>query len=472
MYQKIKIMFKYLSILLLLFTVLPTQARAQQSDDEDPFKRDPFFTKPIHEFFSSGNDSDGESAGYQNPDNRPEHYMRQIRNLNEEGIDLSSSFEAGPYSSGPLYSQFPNMPMIHFNRVNGLFLGIRQERMQWHQQNNFLNITSITPHGFIGFGTASGDWEYAVGLEKLFGSNKYLMLGGEYHRASATDDYWRMGLIETSVSAFLTSFDYPDYYLMEGFGLYANIRTHRLWEASASFNVDTFSSLEQNTQFSLFGGGRHYRPVMPVDTETDVADIKRVNFGLSFNPHKVILSPNFTFSATATAELAGRRSYNNDFNYDKFLANVIFYYNPEPGTLLKWRVSSGSVTGVAPLFKQFHLGGPGSLRATPFKSWSGNRMIMNNFEVQFGGLSHRNDWIDFDDFYISLFIDSGWVQNHVNPSINLNNPFNGFGSFDLRDMRHDGGVGIGSGLLRGELAWPLDGSSSGPQFWLRLNPSF
>jgi hypothetical protein len=39
-------------------------------------------------------------------------------------------------------------------------------------------------------------------------------------------------------------------------------------------------------------------------------------------------------------------------------------------------------------------------------------------------------------------------------------------------MQHDAGVGIGSGLLRFELAWPLKEFDGTPTFWVRLNPTF
>src|SRR5690625_5867169 len=105
------------------------------------------------------------------------------------GIDLGGSIEAGPYHSNALYSQYPNLPMIHYNRVNGLFLGLRKERMQWYRYSQFLNIPGINPHGFIGWGTASKEREYEIGAENMIDRKCYLVVSGEYQRDCATEDF-------------------------------------------------------------------------------------------------------------------------------------------------------------------------------------------------------------------------------------------------------------------------------------------
>lgn len=59
------------------------------------------------------------------------------------------------------------------------------------------------------------------------------------------------------------------------------------------------------------------------------------------------------------------------------------------------------------------MGGIGSLRALPYKSMgAANEMILSNAEIQFGRPDHSRtrEWIDFDNFYLSLFLDSGWTS--------------------------------------------------------------
>jgi hypothetical protein len=44
--------------------------------------------------------------------------------------------------------------------------------------------------------------------------------------------------------------------------------------------------------------------------------------------------------------------------------------------------------------------------------------------------------------------------------------------FSISEMQHDFGVGLGTGALRFELAWPLKTFDSSPVFWVRFNPTF
>jgi hypothetical protein len=463
---------KFIINILLFSLVLSVPLIAQDSDPEDdPFKRDPIFSKPLDEIFQRtiGQDNDSDTDLSELDQERVRSYVRSI---NEDGIDFDGALEAGPYHTNPVFSQYPNLPMIHFNRVNGLFLGIKKERMQWHSYSSFFDISGIRPHGFIGVGTASKRWEYAVGLEKLIGESNHVMIGAEFHRGSATTDYWRVGLIESTFTSLFASYDFPDYYLMEGFGAYTAVRSRRYFEAAFSYNIDDFSSLDHQTRFSFFGSPGIYRPNPPIDPVLSSARIQRIEIGGSFNPKKLILRPNFTFTGSLTAEFANNSNFNNDFYYNRYTGELKTYINFEPGSLLKWRVRTGAVTGNAPWFKNFQIGGIGSLRATPYKSLNGNQMFLSNLEIHFGRQRSSSDgWINTDDFHITLFLDSGFSYTNENLQTS-NNPFNAFKNYRFRDLTHDAGIGAGSGLIRAELAWPLNNFNRTPAFWIRFNPTF
>lgn len=436
---------------------------AQQSDSDDPFKRDPLFTQSIDELFGVS-DTEAESESSRND--------RKVRYMAYRGIDLGGSIEAGPYHSSALYSQYPNLPMIHYNRVNGLFLGLRMERMQWYRYSGFLNIPGINPHGYIGWGTASKEWEYAIGAEKLIGAKGRLMIGAEYHRGTATDDYHRVGLNETSVTSFLAGYDFLDYYKMEGFGIYTLMRTRKWLEAGFSYNRDTFSSLQVNTDYSLFGKRSTYRPNPGVDSDADEIDLDIYSFSVAFNPRTALINDNFTFAAKVKAELADNKGSDQDYRFNKVLSEVKMFYSFEPGSILSWRVQAGGITGNAPDFKQFYLGGIGTLRGSPYKFFNGNQMIASNLEVKFGRPSHKSgNWLSEYNLHLLLFLDSGWSQMNED-LFEASNPYEKIGQFSLSDMQHDFGIGIGTGAFRAELAWPLKTFGSTPIFWIRLNPTF
>jgi len=460
---------KNILVILSLMIVLPTVLVAQHSGGDDPFKRDPIFNKSLEELFGKENleepaDEDSDSL---------REAERAVRRLSYSGLDLGGDFEAGPYYSNELYSQFPNLPMIHYNRVNGLFLGIRKERMQWHRYGSFLNIEQINPHGFIGYGTASKEWEYALGVEKLIGEQRRFMVGGEFHKATATEDYHRNGLIENSVTSFFASYDFQDYYQMEGLGLYTAYRTDRWFEAAFSFNRDTFRSLSRNTTWSLFGKASPYRLNPPIDAFSDEMDLDRYSFSFSFNPRNVLLADRFTFAAKAGAELAYDTSENAIYDYNKYWSELKMFYNFEPGSILRWRVKAGGITGNAPDFKSFYLGGIGTLRGSPYKFFEGNQMLLSNLEVQFGRSPSRGDlWMRDYNIHILLFLDSGWARTIPDLIDKSAGPASGFSEFKFSDLQHDAGFGVGTGAFRAELAWPLKEFDGSPAFWIRFNPTF
>lgn len=463
----------YLFIILLLAVSAGT-ATAQsgsEKEEESPFKNDPFFASPISDLLQKPSDTLG-------ADDRPDEVRRYFIRLNESGIDYNGALESGPYKSSGLYSSYPNLPMIHFNRVDALFLGIREERMQWYPDLNLFGIDNIHPHGMIGYSFGQNEWHYTLGLEKFIGKRRHVMVGAEYHKATATDDHWRVGLTETTLTAFTAGYDFIDYYKQQGWGFYALMRTERLFEGGVAFSNDRFTSVDQATGYALFGSGNRYRINPPVEISggnpVEFVDISALTFSASFNPKRLVLSRHFTFSLNAAWENAGNGLAGSDYAYDKITGELIGYINFEPGGVFKYRLKAGGITGRAPLLKTYELGGIGSLRALPYKAMGGaNEMVLSNAEVQFGKTrSYTGDkWIDFDHIMLSIFLDSGWTDYNERLE-RSGNIFTGFDRFRIKDLRHNAGVSLGSNLVRCELAWDLDNTARAPVFWIRLNPTF
>lgn len=487
--------FFFLLLFLLMGLAYPTYAQSgsesesESTEETDPFKNDPFFSKPLGELLGTNNkpektetktrvSNDPEDSTRTKRKERSEA-RRLVSRISLEGLDYGGVLESGPYSSIPLYNAYPTLPMIHFNRVDALFLGIRIERMQWYNNNDFLGIRNLSPHGLIGYSFGQEEWNYEAGIEKFLGFNEHILIGGEFYDATTTSDAWRVGLSETSLTSFFAGYDYQDYYKQKGWGAYLMARTHRLFEGGVSYNNDRFNSLQEKTTWALFGSHGRYRVNPPIEvvngSPVDTISISSLSFSASFNPRQVIIMPHFTFSLTANMEMSDHGFASSDYDYRKYTAELISYFNFEPGSILKYRLLAGSITGDAPLFKEFQLGGPGTLRAVPYKAMplgglGGNKMILSTAEIQFGSTNWgHGGWIDFDDFYLSLFLDSGWVSDFSGDNAQVTD---GFADFDLKKMEQNGGIGLGTNFLRVEAAWDLNQISRSPMIWVRFNPTF
>jgi hypothetical protein len=477
--MKSRILLTYLFMMLLGSVSVMAQT---SSSEEDPFKNNPFFSKPLDELLNSKEKPDTtaqEKDHDHDSDHRGSDVRRYVHRINNEGLDFGGFFEAGPYSSNSLYASYPVMPMVHFNRVNGLFLGVREERMQWYSYNDFFDVIDLHPHGMIGYSFGQREWQYEAGLERYLGFNNRIMIGAEIYNATTTDDFWRVGLTETSFTSILAGYDYLDYYKQRGWGAYLLARSYRFFEGGVSYNQNQFNSLEVESDFWLFGKKNLYRPNPPVEImngeAVDTLDVGSLTFSASFNPKHILILPRFTFSLAGLMELADPGYGTSDYEYQKYTAEFISYLNIEPGAVIKYRLKAGSITGDAPVMKEFHLGGPGSLRAQPFKvlpfgADAGNRMLLSNAEIQFGSSDYWNDgWIDVDDFYISLFLDSGWTSDYTGPNTNA---LDGFSDFSFDKLEHSGGFGLGTNSIRGEIAWDLNNTDQAPIIWIRFNPTF
>lgn len=386
----------------------------------------------------------------------------------EEGLDEQFYSNSHFGVKNPIYSAFPVTDMIRFNRVDGLFLGVKEERMSW-TDNELFGLDNVNIHGMIGYSFGLKEAQYMLGLDKKVGSR--LLIGGEYHHTTSTEDYWRSGSYENSVSSFFAGFDFHDYHKMDGFGIYSMLRPFNKLELGAAYSQDTYSSLSASTDYALFSKSATFRPNPAIDGMFDVIDQQSLTLGITYNP-EIKLNSFITTTASLKAELSDVNDFENDFLYNKYIAEVKSFLKLDKSTMLKWRLMAGSITGDAPDFKNFALGGIGTMRAFDYKFMRGNEMVLSNIELDFGRETDNNHgWVDLSYVHLSLFLDSGyssWNERLFTSS----DPGDALSSFKIADMKHNAGIGFGIGIFKFEVAKPIAGAEGHTAFWLRLNPAF
>lgn len=452
-------------MLLSILFVIPSQAQHKKGNDDE-----------MKLIYSSEWDWDWHCScrkdqvnGYYKParntHNRSYNYNRYYRN---EGIDNEFDFFSQIGPNPAVFGFSPLVQAVHFNRVNGLFLGVDTEFDDII--SDFTDYHNFQVQALAGYSFGQEEWQYQIGIEKPLGYR--LRIGGDYHNVTATDDYWRSGLAENSVSSIVAGYDYHDYYKAEGFSFYASYRLFHNTYLGASYNTDTFSSLEAVTAYNIYGEGNIYRDNPAIHSSVDEFYHQSVGFTLNMNPKLYNITRNLSTSLEVRGEIGNLTKTSNDFMFNKFIVQSKSIYRLDRSTFLRWRLMGGSITGAAPDFKQFALGGIGSMRATDYKSMQGNAMVLSNAEIVFGRNSDLDlGFVDLDGFYFTLFLDSGWSEFNAD-LLDNNDPLIAFDNFATSELIHNAGVGFGSDMLRVEFAKPITDKGGFSAFWIRLNPTF
>lgn len=384
--------------------------------------------------------------------------FRQSNSLSNDAFDESNNVFG-------TYRFLPTSQSLRYNRVDALFLGLGTDFMD--PDSDILNIGGIGFDGFLGYSTGQNDWQFKARATKLLGRS--FLIGGEVLSTSATDDFWRTGLAENSITSLVAGYDYHDYYKAEGYGLFSELDLGKFISIGGSYNYILYSSLMNNTGYSFLDGGNIERINSAIDDNTNAITQESIGLRLAINKRGYTRGT-FTSKFMIEAELSDAAGFNNDFTYNKFEVTSLNYLKLDANTFLKVRMMAGSITGEAPDFKNFALGGIGSLRASGYKFYKGNKMLLSNTELIFGDFWNFDKGnLEIEGLYLSLFLDSGWTDFVNNSS---RDPLSGFESFELSQLSHNIGAGIGTGLVRFEFSTPVAGSDGFTSFWIRLNPTF
>ncbi len=447
-----------LSIILsfLFIGVLPAQEKHQSDDD----------MKLIYS--SRWSDWDWHCNCRVERDSYKNKHYRYRSYYHNEGIDDEFDFFSQIGPNPAIYGFSPMVQAIHFNRVNGLFLGIDTEFEDFI--HDFTHNYGFDVQALGGYSFGQEEWQYQVGVEKPIG--RKLRIGGDFHNITSTEDVWRNGLTENTLSSLVAGYDYHDYYKVEGFSFYGSLRLFRNTYLGASYNSDLFSSMSAVTQYNIIGEGNIYRANPVIDSEFDELSHQSIGLSANLNPKMFNQARNFSTNLTFRGEIGNLPESSNEFLFNKFVVQSKSVMRLDRTTFLKWRVMGGAITGNAPDFKQFALGGIGTMRATNYKSLQGNAMVLSNAELIFGRNSDFDlGFIELDGFYISLFMDSGWSKFN-NELVTSTDPTLAFENFSFSKLSHNAGIGFGSDNIRVEFAKPISNSGGFSAFWIRLNPTF
>lgn len=357
-----------------------------------------------------------------------------------------------PYHDRALYR---TIPPVRYNRVEGLFLGIAHDPLEWSDYDRG------RVYGQVGYAFGLEDWRYEVGAEtRLTGGRPSdifdLKIGGAYHRNTATKDLWKSSWAENSLAAGLFRYDFFDYYQTEGWTAYLVGRLTPYMQFSAGYRADEYDTLERSVTWSFFGGD-------PFRSNPAIRDGRMHSLVFALEGGRVRSMRYRPIGAAFRLEAEVGQGLGGEFDFSRYSGDVRTYARISRYSGLNLRFKGGFTEGDVPVQKAFTIGGIGSVRSYDQNIFIGTRMLLANAELELYDPDIA-DWLLEDVTLFGLF-DAGWT-----------NTVGGRNNFRMDDVIPAAGFGVAldDRHIRLELAWPLRDLGTGlePTFWLRLNPTF
>jgi len=338
--------------------------------------------------------------------------------------------------------------MFRYNRVEGLFLGLKLNKDEWGYENDaFFDL-----FGHIGYGFADKRACYQIGAQRSIFGSFGPVIGIEAHDVTATEDSWMMPTFENSLAAFLIKEDFHDFYRKQGYSAYANFYISEYLKLSGEYHEENHFNLKKNTNWSIFGGDKKLRHNPGIDE----IDYKSVVGKISFDTRDSYKYPDKGWLFNATGEFAGTKFNDNGVNFDRYIVDLRRYQPVSSGENLDFRVRIGSSRGIVPEQLKFDAGGFSALRGYEFKEFKNfNRMVLGSLEYRiYGRRNPLNSIFGMSDFNLIIFADAGYLWQAAD-SLEAKE---GFDNVDWDDLKTSVGFAISNddGNVRLTFAKRLD----------------
>lgn len=336
--------------------------------------------------------------------------------------------------------------MVRYNRVEGLFLGLRLTKDEWDSEAIF------DLFGHIGYGFAGTRACYQIGIQRPILGRYGPIIGIETHDETVTEDEWFMPTFENSLAAFFIKEDFHDFYRQQGYSAYAIMHISEYLKVAGEYHDEEHFNLKKHTNWSIFGGDKKFRanPAIPELNYKSV--VARASFDTRDN-HKY---PDKGWFFTGFGEFARNDFNDNEVDFDRFILDLRRFQPVSYGENLDFRIRVGSTCGAVPEHLRFDAGGFSALRGYEFKEFTDqNRMVLGTIEYRIYGSSNPlNNVFGMSDFNFIVFGDAGYLWS-VDDSLKA---WKGFDSVDWDDLKTSIGFAISNdeGNVRLNFAKRLD----------------
>lgn len=280
--------------------------------------------------------------------------------------------------------------LYRYNRVSGFSLGLGlAEDLNDYQEGFFRGYYSFGLNEFIG---------QAKLINYFDKSRKTFFEISGFNDIARRDESFVIPDRSIGFLALMFKNDYGDYYRSNGYELATGIgfgqlrfirreRFDRLYKIRLFYRDEISSSMENITEFSIFGGSKPFR------WNPEIIDGRNRNMGfelfLNYNRERRVGDIGFYLNY----ENSNSKLLNSDFNYQRIYSEAIIRFNTLPLWLTNIRISGGYTNGDVPAQKFFStetaasgLAAGGVIRTMGVKEFYGDKFASIYFEQNFGEL--------------------------------------------------------------------------------------
>ncbi|HEU0302013.1 MAG TPA: hypothetical protein VFR37_21335, partial [Longimicrobium sp.] len=168
-----------------------------------------------------------------------------------------------------------------------------------------------------------------------------------------------------SVTALLAGYDYTDPYFATGVELRADRAVGRGWNGALRLRAEEHRTASLETEFSLLGGGDHFRPVLPIDE----GELYAATLSLR-RPVPAEVARGFSFGLSLEGAMTAQEGVQG---HVRPRAEAGWVSRGSGGSELSVNAAAGAAIGEVPRQQLYLLGGRGTVPGYDFRAYGGDR---------------------------------------------------------------------------------------------------
>ncbi|MBN2858351.1 MAG: hypothetical protein JXN63_08115 [Candidatus Delongbacteria bacterium] len=318
---------------------------------------------------------------------------------------------------------------ISYSKVEGLYLGLNADFKLLDTKYIDFKMNASGGYAF-----RMEDWEYYFDQKFSFFDEK-LILGGAQYKSVASEDQRKLPSSLNSTSAFFLHQDFYNYYMAEGYGLFAGSlykieqgdNSHEFGLKAGVYSED-IDSLRNRTQWALFFNGRDFTPNFDADDGKLVELTATARYVGKLKSFGTFIDTYYTHEQTLD-------QYEQEFSFTKGLFSIFVESRVKDMFVFSnlFRLESVSpfdmsANRTTPNFKYITMGGTGTLPGYKLNEFTGNRGFYDRFIIGFTA---------FDLSEVRAILDMGEAYSYDSEKIT-----EGIGKFGFSTMKTSFGLGL------------------------------